>query len=92
MLVTVLIALVAGKLLTWLSGAPWVWFRAAAFALMVVGAGLIGYAKLPVYRSGRFFTLGLRSVPQQLLGYYRWGWRVFLFGVVLGLFLLLSRP
>jgi hypothetical protein len=91
-LITVLIALVAGKFITWLSGAPWVWFRAAAFAFMIGGAGLIGYAKLPVYRSGRFLTFGVKSVPQQLRGYYQWGWRVFLFGVVLALFLLLSRP
>jgi len=91
-LITVIIAVIAGKLLTWLSGAPWIWFRAAAFTLMVAGAGLIGYAKLPLYRSGRFLTFGVKAVPQRLRGCYQWGWRVFLFGVVLALFLLLSRP
>jgi len=95
LLITVVIAVITGKVLAFfmgLSGTPWIWCFVAAFALMIFGALLIGYAKLPVYRSGRFFTFGLRSVPQQLLGYYRWGWRVFLFGVVLGVCLLLSRP
>ena len=40
----------------------------------------------------RFFTFGLKSIPQPFLGFYQWGWRVFLFGVVLGLCLLLSKP
>jgi len=95
LLITVVIALTAGKALDFfmaLSGTPWIWFFVASFAFMVVGGGLIVYAKLPVYRSGRFFTFGLKSVPEQLHGCYRWGWRVFLFGVVLGLCLLLSRP
>ncbi len=59
---------------------------------MNLGGFLIAYAKLPVYRSGRFFTFGLNSVPEHLRGFYRWGWRVFLFGVVLSLCLLLSKP
>ena len=95
LLITVIIAVVAGKALDSfmaLSGAPSIWFFVASFALMVVGGALIVYAKLPVYRSGRFFTLGLKSVPAHLQGFYRWGWRVFLFGVVLALCLLLSRP
>lgn len=94
-LITVLLALAAGEALDFfmgLSGAPWIWFFVTAFALMILGAGLIVYAKFPVYRSRRFFTFGLRSLPQTLVGCYRWGWRVFLFGVVLGLCLLLSRP
>jgi hypothetical protein len=75
-----------------LSGTPWVWFFLASFAFMILGGGLIAYAKLPVYRNGRFFTFGLNSVPESLRGFYRWGWRVFLFGVVLSLCLLLSKP
>jgi hypothetical protein len=77
---------------TRLSGTPWICFFVASFALMIVGGSLIAYAKFPVYRSGRFFTFGLKSVPEPLKGFYRWGWRVFLFGVVLSLCLLLSRP
>ena len=95
LVVMVVVAVVAGKVLTFftgLSGRPWTWCVVASFALMIVGGGLIGYAKLPVYRSGRFFTFGLKSVPQQLHGFYRWGWRVFLFGVVLAVCLLMSKP
>lgn len=95
LLITIIIAVIAGKALDFfmaLSGTRWIWFFVASFALMIVGGGLIAYAKLPAYRSGRFFTFGLKSVPQQLHGFYRWGWRVFLFGVVLGLCLLLSKP
>ncbi len=74
-----------------LSGMPWIYFFVASFVLLFSGAALIVYAKFPVYRSGRFFTFGVKSVPEHLAGYYRWGWRVFLFGVVLSLCLLLSR-
>jgi hypothetical protein len=89
------IALVASRVLDFfmrLSGAPWLWFFFAGFALMILGGGLIAYAKLPVYRSGRFFTFGLKTVPQHLRGFYGWGRRLFLFGVVLSLCLLLSKP
>jgi len=77
---------------TRLSGTPWISFSVASFALMIVGGSLIAYAKLPVYRSGRFFTVGLQSVPESLRGFYRWGWSLFLFGIVLSLGLLLSKP
>jgi len=74
-----------------LSGRPWIYFFVASVILLISGAALIVYAKIPVYRSGRFFTFGIKSVPDSLAGYYRWGWRVFSFGVVLSLCLLLSR-
>jgi hypothetical protein len=93
--ITVLAAFLGAEILDFfggLSGAPWIWFFVLSFALMFFGGGLIVFAKMPVYRSGRFFTFGIKSVPQHLAGYYWWGWRVFLFGVVLGLCLLLSRP
>jgi hypothetical protein len=88
-------ALLVSQALTFLqqlSGAPWIWFCAIGFALMIIGGSWIGYAKLPVYRSGRFFTFGVKSVPRHLLRHYRWGWRLFFFGVVLALCLLLSKP
>jgi len=74
-----------------LRGTPWIYFFVASMALLILGAALIVYAKMPVYRSGRFFTFGVNSVPPNLTGYYRWGWRVFSFGVVLLLCLLLSK-
>jgi hypothetical protein len=72
---------------TRLTGAAWIWMFVASFVLMSVGGGLIVYAKLPVFRSGRF-KFGLKSVPEHLVGRYRWGWRVFLFGVILSLWAL----
>jgi hypothetical protein len=59
---------------------------------MILGGTLIGYAKFPVYRSGRFLTFGFTSVPPRLSRYYRWGWWIFLSGVVLALSLLSSNP
>lgn len=75
-----------------LCGTPWICLCVAGFALMICGAGLIGYAKLPVYRSGRYFTFGLNSVPDGMRRFYLWGWRAFLFGVLLCVCLLLSKP
>jgi hypothetical protein len=74
-----------------LSGIPWIYFFVASMTLLVSGTTLILIAKMPVYRSGRFFTFGLKSIPERLAGFYRWGWRVFLFGVVLSLCLMLSE-
>jgi hypothetical protein len=93
-LLTVLLAVIFSQVLLFflnLSGLPWIYFFFASLALLISGATLIIYAKLPVYRSGRFFTFGVKSVPESLAGFYRWGWRTFLFGVVLSLCLLLSR-
>jgi len=77
---------------THLCGTPWICFFVASFALMLFGGGLIAYAKFPVYRRGRIFTFGMQSVPEHLRGFYRWGWRVFCFGVLLSCCLFLSRP
>ena len=76
---------------TGLSGDSWIGCYAASFVLMVLGACLIGWAKLPIYRGGRFLTFGLKSVPRNLQGYYRWGWGLFFLGVGLALCLLLSN-
>lgn len=74
-----------------LSGAPWIRLFIAGLVLLISGAGLILFAKIPVYRSRRFFTFGVKSVPEGMTGYYRWGWRIFLIGVAVSLGLLLSR-
>lgn len=65
----------------------WLWL-ATSFGLMIFGGGLIMYAKMPVYRRGRFFTFGPKSVPVTLIGCYRWGWWIF-GGGVLGAVLLI---
>jgi len=74
-----------------LTGKPWIYFLIASNVLLITGAALILYAKIPIYRSGRFFTFGVKTVPVRLSGFYRWGWRIFLLGVVLSLCLLVSR-
>jgi hypothetical protein len=94
MTLTVLIVVIVSQIVMFffnLSGQPWIYFFLASIVLLISGAGLIVWAKLPVYRSGRLFTFGIKSVPKNLAGCYRWGWRVFLFGVVLSLCLLLSK-
>jgi hypothetical protein len=90
--VVILLAVQAFTFFTQLKGIPWIWFCNVSFGLMLVGAALIAYAKFPVYRSGRFFTLGLKSVPPHLQNFYLWGWRMFLVGVALSLCLMLSKP
>jgi len=74
-----------------LNGKPWIYFFVASVVILISGAAMIICAKIPVYRSGRFFTFGVKSVPEHLAGCYRWGWRAFLFGTTLALCLLLSR-
>lgn len=94
MLIVVLTSVLASQalvLLMNLTGTPWIWTFSAGFALMIAGGGLVTFAKLPLYRSGRFLTFGMKAIPAHLKSHYRWGWRLFLAGVVLSLCLLLSR-
>jgi len=94
LLFVIVVAVVTSQVLMFfenLSGVPWIYFFVASFVLLLSGAALIVYAKFPVYRSGRFFTLGVKSVPEQRAGCYCWAWRIVLFGVVLSLCLLLSK-
>lgn len=94
MFLMALLGILAERLLLFffnLRGQSWIYFFIASQVLLIGGAGLIVYAKLPAYRSGRFFTFGIKSVPQRLAGYYLWGWRVFAFGIGLSLCLALSR-
>ena len=89
-----IIVIVLAQVLTFfinLTGAPWIWFCVASFAPLTAGGCLLTYAKFPTYRKGKFLTFGINSAPEHLKGFYRWGWRLFLFGVVLSLCLLLSR-
>jgi hypothetical protein len=74
-----------------LNGQPWINFFTAAMLLLITGAFLILRAKIPAYRSGRFLTFGLKSVPAPLARHYRWGWRLFSLGVLLSLCLLLPE-
>ena len=94
-LVVALSAFLGSQVLTFftgLTGARWVWCYAIALAVAVIGASLIFFAKLPLYRERRFFTFGSRALPEQRRPFYRWGYRCAIFAVALFLCLLLSRP
>jgi hypothetical protein len=54
-----------------LNGTPWIQFFIASFTLMILGTVLIAFAKFPAYRSGRFFTFGIKSIPEQLVKHYK---------------------
>jgi hypothetical protein len=77
---------------TRLSGTPWIWCYGIGLAVAVVGASLIFYAKLPLYRQRRFLTFGSRALPESSRSFYRWGYRCVLLAVALLLCLFLSRP
>ena len=68
------------------------WMVAAGFSLIVavVGAALIFVAKLPLYRQRRFFTFGIRAIPESRHAYYRWGCGLCILGCVLMMFLCLG--
>ena len=74
-----------------LTGVPWICLFVGSFALMFTGGSLLLHAKMPAYRSGRFFSFGIGSVPTHLTRCYRWGWRLFLAGMVVAILLLFSR-
>lgn len=67
-----------------------VWCFAVSIALMFSSVGLLLFAKLPVLRSNRFFTFGVKTAPANLARCYRWSWALFLAGVALALGLLFS--
>jgi hypothetical protein len=74
--------------LTQLDTQSWLTLSVGTIVIQVAGACLICYAKLPTYRSGRYFTFGVKSVPASRASHYRRGWRWFAIGVVLSLILL----
>jgi hypothetical protein len=72
----------------------WLWFVGYGVALLIaiIGAVLIGRAKLPLYRRGHFFTFGIRHIPEALRSSYRWGCWLSVIGIALALLLLLTSP
>ena len=76
---------------TGLTGIPWVCCYFIGIGVAVLGAALIFYAKLPLYRERRFFTFGPRALPEQRRPYYRSGYTFAVLGAVLLACLLLSR-
>jgi hypothetical protein len=69
----------------------WIYFLVSGLVLLVSGAALVVYAKLRAYRTGQFFTFGVKSVPKSLVRRYLLGWLVFVLSVLLLLALLLAH-
>ena len=60
--------------------------------LSFVGLGLLFLARLPLYRRKQFFRWGIRSLPPESHGYYRWAYRLILPGIIcLLMFLVFSK-
>jgi hypothetical protein len=76
---------------TRLTGMPWICCYLIGIGVAALGVSLIFYAKLPLYRQRRFFTLGPRALPEQRRPFYRWGYCCAFFGILLLACLLLSR-
>jgi hypothetical protein len=66
-----------------LTGTPWIWCYGVGVAVAAVGAALIFYGKLPLYRQRRFFTFGSGALPESRRSFYRWGYRCVIFPVAL---------
>jgi hypothetical protein len=69
-------------------GILWMELVATGFGLMLLGSVLITYAKFPAYRAGCFFSFGLQTIPGSRVTAYRWGWKLFLPGMIMSLLLL----
>ncbi len=94
MLIIAAIAFAGSWVLTFftrLTGMPWICCYFIGVAVALLGAGLIFYAKLPLYRERRFFTFGPRALPEQRRPPYRWGYVLVSAGVMLLICLLLSK-
>ena len=75
-----------------LTGKPWIWCYALALFVAGIAVSLLFYAKLPLYRQRRFFTVGSDALPPRNRIFYRWGYRCAAFAVALLLCLWLSKP
>ncbi len=45
----------------------------AALAVACIGAGLLFWAKLPLYRAGIYCSFGPQAIPQSHRAFYYWG-------------------
>ena len=87
-----LIALPAGMLLPALIALRRVWVTTFWIALVVavVGAGLLFWARLPLYRQKHFFSFGSRALPPSSIPIYRAAYALLIPSIVVLLFLALS--
>jgi hypothetical protein len=88
--IPIAVGLLATSWLLSLHGTAWIWAATVSFGIAMLGAVLLFVAKLPVYRQRRFFTFGIRDLPQSSRNYYRWGCRCAMVGCILMLLLWLG--
>jgi hypothetical protein len=48
---------------------------ALSLASALVGIVLLAYARMPLYRQGRFLFVGPKQLPKDRLPAYQWAWR-----------------
>ena len=65
----------------------WVWF-ALSLLCGAIAVGLLAYARYPLYRQGKFLSVGPKELPPDRLPAYRWAWRLIVLTVCLQVFLL----
>jgi hypothetical protein len=85
----VVVALVSCWLMS-MRGTTWIVAATVSLIIAAVGAVLIFVAKLPLYRQRRFFTFGIREIPESRHAYYRWGCSLSIVGCVLMILLCLG--
>ena len=69
-------------------GIAWICCFGGCVAVMVFGGALIAFAKTQFRFGDRFWIIRIQSGPEHLLGYFRWGWRLFLGGAAFALLLM----
>lgn len=73
-----------------LRGPAWIIAFSASLGVAVLGAVLLFRAKLPLYRQGRFLTIGAHDLPPSSQKLYRQGIRLAATGCVLAALLILA--
>ena len=71
---------------SWISGlrgSQWILAYAAAFLISAVGAALLFRAKLPLYRKGIHFSIGMSAIPEPMHAVYRRGMGLSIIGIFL---------
>jgi len=66
----------------------WAWFGVSIITGLVA-VGLLAYARLPLYRQGKFLSMGPKELEPDRLPIYKWAWRLIVFTVCLQVFLLM---
>jgi len=66
------------------------WF-CIAMLTGLLGIGLLVYARMPLYRQGKFLSIGPKELPANRLPAYKWAWRLIGGAIVVQLAMLLIK-